>query len=110
MDCGVPFCQTGQILGGMTTGCPINNLIPEWNDLIYKRPFGKRHLKGSTKPTTFPNLPVVFVLRPVKGPVYSVINDPPVTIKTIECAIVDRGFEEGLDCPRHHLMNVLVRK
>ena len=36
MDCGIPFCHKGQILGGMTSGCPINNLIPEWNDLVYR--------------------------------------------------------------------------
>ena len=37
MDCGVPFCHTGQVIGGMASGCPINNLIPEWNDLVYRR-------------------------------------------------------------------------
>ena len=36
MDCGVPFCQTGMMLGGMVTGCPLNNLIPEWNDMLYR--------------------------------------------------------------------------
>ena len=36
MDCGIPFCHKGQVLNGMTTGCPVNNLIPEWNDLIYR--------------------------------------------------------------------------
>ena len=36
MDCGVPFCHTGQLISGMASGCPINNLIPEWNDLVYR--------------------------------------------------------------------------
>src|SRR5207248_2484315 len=36
MDCGVPFCHTGTLLSGMASGCPINNLIPEWNDLVYR--------------------------------------------------------------------------
>ena len=36
MDCGIPFCHKGNILNGMTSGCPINNLIPEWNDLVYR--------------------------------------------------------------------------
>jgi glutamate synthase (NADPH/NADH) small chain len=36
MDCGVPFCHTGKLIGGMASGCPINNLIPEWNDLVYR--------------------------------------------------------------------------
>ena len=35
MDCGVPFCQSGMMIGGMASGCPLNNLIPEWNDLVY---------------------------------------------------------------------------
>ena len=36
MDCGVPFCQAGMMIGGMTAGCPLNNLIPEWNDLVFR--------------------------------------------------------------------------
>ena len=94
MDCGVPFCQTGQILGGMTAGCPINNLIPEWNDLIYKG-LWKEALERLHKTNNFPEFTGRVCPAPCEGSCVLGINDPPVTIKTIECAIVDKGFEKG---------------
>ena len=45
MDCGIPFCHKGRILNGMTTGCPINNLIPEWNDLVYRGQWQEAYLR-----------------------------------------------------------------
>ena len=53
MDCGVPFCHTGQFIAGMTAGCPINNLIPEWNDLVY-RGMWKEALKRLLHTNNFP--------------------------------------------------------
>ena len=53
MDCGVPFCQYGQMIGGMASGCPLNNLIPEWNDLIYSGNW-ERALKRLKKTNNFP--------------------------------------------------------
>jgi glutamate synthase (NADPH/NADH) small chain len=94
MDCGVPFCQTGQILGGMTAGCPINNLIPEWNDLIYKG-LWKEALERLHKTNNFPEFTGRVCPAPCEGSCVLEINEPPVTIKTIECAIVDKGFEQG---------------
>ena len=94
MDCGVPFCQTGQIIGGMTAGCPINNLIPEWNDLIY-RGLWKEALERLHKTNNFPEFTGRICPAPCEGSCVLGINEPAVTIKTIECAIVDKGFEEG---------------
>ena len=94
MDCGVPFCQTGQIIGGLTAGCPINNLIPEWNDLIYKG-LWKEALDRLHKTNNFPEFTGRICPAPCEGSCVLGINEPPVTIKAIECAIVDKGFEEG---------------
>jgi len=94
MDCGVPFCQTGQIIGGLTAGCPINNLIPEWNDLVF-RGLWKEALDRLHKTNNFPEFTGRICPAPCEGSCVLGINEPPVTIKSIECAIVDRGFEEG---------------
>ena len=55
MDCGVPFCHTGTLLDGMASGCPINNLIPEWNDLVY-RGLWKEALERLHKTNNFPGV------------------------------------------------------
>jgi glutamate synthase (NADPH/NADH) small chain len=94
MDCGVPFCHTGTLLEGMASGCPINNLIPEWNDLVY-RGLWKEALERLHKTNNFPEFTGRVCPAPCEGSCVLGIHDPPVTIKTIECAIVDKGFEEG---------------
>lgn len=99
MDCGVPFCQTGQIIGGMTAGCPINNLIPEWNDLVY-RGLWREALERLHKTNNFPEFTGRVCPAPCEGSCVLGINEPAVTIKTIECAIVDKGFEEGWILPK----------
>lgn len=98
MDCGVPFCQTGQIIGGMTAGCPIYNLIPEWNDLVY-RGLWREALERLHKTNNFPEFTGRVCPAPCEGSCVLAINEPAVTIKTIECAIVDKGFEEGWIVP-----------
>ncbi|NIP32108.1 MAG: glutamate synthase small subunit [Candidatus Dadabacteria bacterium] len=98
MDCGVPFCQTGQIIGGMASGCPINNLIPEWNDLIYKG-LWREALERLHKTNNFPEFTGRVCPAPCEGSCVLGINESPVTIKTIECTIVDKGFEEGWIVP-----------
>lgn len=98
MDCGVPFCQTGNVLNGMTSGCPINNLIPEWNDLIY-RGHWKEALDRLHKTNNFPEFTGRVCPAPCEGACVLALNDPAVTIKTIECAIIDKGFEEGWVLP-----------
>jgi glutamate synthase (NADPH/NADH) small chain len=94
MDCGIPFCHTGTLLAGMASGCPINNLIPEWNDLVY-RGLWHEALDRLHKTNNFPEFTGRVCPAPCEGSCVLGISNPPVTIKNIECAIVDRGFEEG---------------
>jgi glutamate synthase (NADPH) small chain len=98
MDCGVPFCHTGTLLDGMASGCPINNLIPEWNDLVY-RGLWRDALDRLHKTNNFPEFTGRVCPAPCEGSCVLGINEPAVTIKSIECAIVDRGFEEGWIVP-----------
>ena len=94
MDCGIPFCHTGILLSGMASGCPINNLIPEWNDLVYRDQW-REALARLHKTNNFPEFTGRVCPAPCEGACTLGIIEPPVTIKSIECAIVDRGFEEG---------------
>src|SRR5262245_14629261 len=94
MDCGIPFCHTGQLISGMASGCPVNNLIPEWNDLIY-RGLWKEALERLHKTNNFPEFTGRVCPAPCEGSCVLGINAPPVTIKNIECAIIDHGWEEG---------------
>ena len=94
MDCGVPFCHTGKLISGMASGCPINNLIPEWNDLVY-RGLWHEALDRLHKTNNFPEFTGRVCPAPCEGSCVLGINNPPVTIKNIEAAITDRGWEEG---------------
>jgi glutamate synthase (NADPH/NADH) small chain len=94
MDCGVPFCHNGRLLAGMASGCPINNLIPEWNDLVY-RGLWSEALERLHKTNNFPEFTGRVCPAPCEGSCVLGINEPPVTIKNIECAIIDKGWEEG---------------
>ncbi|MBI3876518.1 MAG: glutamate synthase subunit beta [Verrucomicrobia bacterium] len=94
MDCGVPFCHTGQLISGMASGCPINNLIPEWNDLIY-RGLWEEALERLHKTNNFPEFTGRVCPAPCEGSCVLGISSPPVTIKNIECSIIDRGWDEG---------------
>ena len=98
MDCGVPFCTTGTLLSGMASGCPVNNLIPEWNDLIY-RGLWREALERLHKTNNFPEFTGRVCPAPCEGSCVLGINSPPVTIKTIENAIVDKGWEQGWIVP-----------
>ena len=94
MDCGIPFCHTGTLLSGMASGCPINNLIPEWNDLVY-RGLWKEALARLHKTNNFPEFTGRVCPAPCEGSCVLGINEPPVTIKNIEVAIINRGWDEG---------------
>jgi NAD(P)H-dependent glutamate synthase small subunit len=87
MDCGVPFCQADE-------GCPIDNLIPEWNDLVYEGRW-REALDRLHKTNNFPEFTGRTCPAPCEGACVLGITDPPVTIKNIENAIIDRGFAEG---------------
>jgi len=94
MDCGVPFCHTGTLLNGMASGCPVHNLIPEWNDLVY-RGLWKEALERLHKTNNFPEFTGRVCPAPCEGSCVLGINAPPVTIKNLECTIIDKGWESG---------------
>ncbi|MEE9569100.1 MAG: glutamate synthase subunit beta [Candidatus Binatia bacterium] len=98
MDCGIPFCHAGAIINGMASGCPINNLIPEWNDLVY-RGLWREALERLHKTNNFPEFTGRVCPAPCEGSCVLGITDPPVTIKNIECSIIDNGFLEGWVSP-----------
>jgi glutamate synthase (NADPH/NADH) small chain len=94
MNCGVPFCHTGTILNGMASGCPINNLIPEWNDLVY-RGLWDQASERLHKTNNFPEFTGRVCPAPCEGACVLGINNPPVTIKLIEAEIADRAWDSG---------------
>jgi len=98
MDCGVPFCHTGKLFSGMASGCPVNNLIPEWNDLVF-RGLWKEALDRLHKTNNFPEFTGRVCPAPCEGSCVLGINSPPVTIKNNEVSIIDRGWEEGWVAP-----------
>ncbi len=98
MDCGVPFCHTGTVVSGMASGCPIHNLIPEWNDLVY-RGLWREALDRLHKTNNFPDFTGRVCPAPCEGSCVLGINNPPVTIKNIEVSIIDRGWENGWVVP-----------
>ena len=98
MDCGIPFCHTGTLISGMASGCPINNLIPEWNDLVY-RGLWREALDRLHKTNNFPEFTGRVCPAPCEGSCVLGINNPPVTIKNIEYSIAERGWDEGWITP-----------
>ena len=99
MNCGVPFCHTGKLVSGMASGCPVNNLIPEWNDLVY-RGLWREALERLHKTNNFPEFTGRVCPAPCEGSCVLGINDPPVTIKNLECSIIDHGWGEGWVIPQ----------
>ncbi len=98
MDCGVPFCHTGTLISGMASGCPVNNLIPEWNDLVY-RGLWREALERLHRTNNFPEFTGRVCPAPCEGSCVLGITNPPVTIKNIENSIIDRGWDEGWVTP-----------
>jgi len=98
MDCGIPFCHTGKLISGMASGCPVNNLIPEWNDLVY-RGLWHEALERLHKTNNFPEFTGRVCPAPCEGSCTLGINAPPVTIKNIEASIIDKGWDEGWVIP-----------
>src|SRR5690349_13364272 len=90
MDCGIPFCQTG---------CPVNNVIPDWNDLVY-RGHWRDALEVLHSTNNFPEFTGRVCPAPCEASCTLNINDDPVTIKSIEQAIVDKGYAEGWVVPQ----------
>ncbi|MCJ7856196.1 glutamate synthase subunit beta [Lachnospiraceae bacterium NSJ-143] len=95
MNCGVPFCQSGLIINGMASGCPLNNLIPEWNDMIYRGKMDKA-LERLLKTNSFPEFTSRVCPAPCEAACTCGLNDEPVTIKENEYGIIEYAFENGL--------------
>ncbi|KXS50157.1 glutamate synthase subunit beta [Halanaerobium congolense] len=94
MECGIPFCHSGLEIGGMVSGCPVNNLIPEWNDLIYKDKW-EEAVKRLLKTNNFPEFTGRVCPAPCEGSCTVELNDPAVTIKANEYQIIEKAFAEG---------------
>ncbi|MXO81464.1 NAD(P)-binding protein, partial [Paenibacillus sp. OT2-17] len=98
MDCGTPYCHTGMDIMGATLGCPVHNLIPEWNNLVY-RGLWKEALERLHKTNNFPEFTGRVCPAPCEGSCTVGLIGQSVTIKTIEEAIIEKGFEEGWVVP-----------
>ncbi len=99
MNCGIPFCHTGGMIANMAAGCPLNNLIPEWNDLVYRDSWAAAYDRlDQTNP--FPEFTGRVCPAPCEGSCCLGVNEPPVTIKSIECEIIDRAWDEGWVTPK----------
>ncbi len=98
MDCGVPTCHTGMEINGVTTGCPVYHLIPEWNHLVYEGKW-KEALEREHEMNNFPEFTGIACPAPCEGACVLGINEPPVAIKTIERSIIEKGFDEGWVLP-----------
>ncbi|WP_026890906.1 glutamate synthase subunit beta [Lacrimispora aerotolerans] len=98
MDCGVPFCQSGVIIKGMVSGCPINNLIPEWNELVYTGNWQQAY-KRLKKTNSFPEFTARVCPAPCEAACTCGLNGDPVSIKENEFAIIERAYEVGIAAP-----------
>jgi len=98
MDCGIPFCHTGKMISGMASGCPVNNLSPEWNDLVY-RGLWREALDRLHKTNNFPEFTGRVCPAPCEGSCTLGIIEPPVAIKTIEAPSSTRALKKAGSCP-----------
>lgn len=99
MECGTPFCHSGMIINGIASGCPNHNLPPEWNDLVY-RGLWKEAFQRLVKVNNFPEFTGRVCPALCEGACTGGLIGSPVTVKSIECAISDRAFEEGWLVPQ----------
>lgn len=99
MDCGVPFCQSGMMIGGMASGCPLNNMCPEWNDLLYNGSY-EQALGRLLKTNNFPEFTSRVCPAPCEAACTCGLNDDPVTVKENENAIIEYGYANGLMEPK----------
>ena len=99
MDCGTPTCHMGLLIGGAAAGCPLNNLIPEWNELVY-RGLWEKALTRLLRTNNFPEFTGRVCPAPCEGSCTVGLNGDPVAIKADECAIIDYAYEHGWMTPR----------
>ncbi len=95
MECGVPFCQSGMMIGGMVSGCPLNNLIPEWNDLLYLGNMNQA-LHRLLKTNNFPEFTARVCPAPCEAACTCGLNGDPVAIKDNEYEIIEHGYLTGV--------------
>lgn len=95
MNCGTPFCHVGEMISGTTKGCPLHNLIPEWNDLVYLGRHDQAY-ERLAETNNFPEFTGRVCPAPCESSCILGINDDPVMIKEIEVSIIDRAFEDGI--------------
>ena len=98
MDCGVPFCQSGIMIKGMVSGCPLNNLIPEWNDLVYTGNWSQAYNRLK-KTNSFPEFTSRVCPAPCEAACTCGLNGDPVTVKENEWAIIEKAYDQGVACP-----------
>lgn len=94
MDCGVPFCQSGMMIGGMVSGCPLNNLIPEWNDLLFTGNYEQAYQRLA-KTNNFPEFTSRVCPAPCEAACTCNLNGEPISIKENERLIIESAYEEG---------------
>jgi len=94
MNCGIPFCHTGATFDGANVGCPLGNLIPEWNDFVYRGKWFEAY-KSLASTNNFPEFTGRVCPAPCESSCVLGINEEPVMIKEIEVSIIDKAFEEG---------------
>lgn len=94
MNCGVPFCQSGMMIGGMASGCPLNNLVPEWNDLLYLGNY-KKALQMLRQTNNFPEFTSRVCPALCEAACTCGLNESPVTCKANENFIIEYGYENG---------------
>ena len=99
MECGVPFCQSGAVLGGMVSGCPLHNLVPEWNDLIYTGHFGHA-LERLLKTNDFPEFTGRVCPALCEAACTCGLHGDPVTIRENELGVIEDAWAQGLMAPR----------
>ena len=99
MECGVPFCQSGLMIGGMASGCPLNNLIPEWNDLIYNGNWEEAY-ERLKKTNNFPEFTSRVCPSPCEAACTCNLNGEPVSNKENERSIIESAYANGLAAPK----------
>ena len=99
MACGVPFCQSGAVLNGMVSGCPLHNLVPEWNDLVYRGKFGQA-LERLLKTNDFPEFTGRVCPALCEAACTCGLNGQPVTVRDNELGIIEDAWARGLMKPR----------
>lgn len=99
MECGVPFCQSGMMIGGMASGCPLNNLIPEWNDLIYNGNWEEAY-ERLKKTNNFPEFTSRVCPSPCEAACTCNLNGEPVSNKENERSIIESAYVKGLAAPK----------